>query len=240
MWDIRVKDETLSTNDDAMALARSGAPSRTVCVARKQTGGHGRFDRVWFSPADKGLYCSVILRPSILPEHFGLLSFCAATAMAETVRAGIKWPNDIIMNGHKVCGILSSWGYDRNGGSFAVIGSGLNIWAGSCPPGLEEKAACLEDFGMAEPWDTILSRYLPLLESTVLELESHGFTGIRRRLEELCVMIGKPVLVSGGQQAEGIAEGIGPQGELLIRLSSGSLVSVTCGDVSVRGVNGYV
>ena len=84
------------------------------------------------------------------------------------------------------------------------------------------------------------SRYLPLLDSTVQELESHGFTGIRCRLEERCVMIGKPVLVSGGQQAEGIAEGIGEHGELLVRQPSGSLVSVTCGDVSVRGVNGYV
>ena len=240
MWDIRVKDETLSTNDDAAALARSGAPSRTVCVARRQAGGHGRFDRIWFSPADKGLYCSVILRPSVPAESFGLLSFCAALAMADTVRAGIKWPNDIIMNGRKICGILSSWGYDRHGNSFAVIGSGLNIFSGSCPPGLEEKAACLEDFGMAEPQDVILSRYLPLLDSTVQELESHGFSGIRCRLEERCVMIGKPVLVSGGQQAEGIAEGIGEQGELLIRQPSGGLVSVTCGDVSVRGVNGYV
>ena len=93
---------------------------------------------------------------------------------------------------------------------------------------------------MEEPWDTILARYLPLLESNVQELESRGFAGIRRRLEDRCVMIGKPVLVSGGQQAEGIAEGIGPAGELLVRLPSGGLVSVTCGDVSVRGVNGYV
>ena len=93
---------------------------------------------------------------------------------------------------------------------------------------------------MAEPQDVILSRYLPLLDSTVQELESHGFTGIRCRLEERCVMIGKPVLVSGGQQAEGIAEGIGEHGELLVRQLSGGLVSVTCGDVSVRGVNGYV
>ena len=240
MWDIRVKDETLSTNDDAVALARSGAPSRTVCVARKQTGGHGRFDRVWFSPADKGLYCSVILRPTAPTEQFGLLSFCAALAMADTVHAGIKWPNDIIMNGRKICGILSSWGYDRNGSPFAVIGSGLNILSGSCPPGLENQAACLEDFGMAEPWDTILARYLPLLESNVRELEDRGFAGIRCRFEERCVIIGKPVLVSGGQQAEGTAEGIGTEGELLVRLPSGGLVSVTCGDVSVRGVNGYV
>lgn len=240
MWDIRVTDETVSTNDDAMAIARSGGPSRTVCVARRQTGGHGRFDRVWFSPAGKGLYCSVILRPSLPAEHFGLLSFCAATAMAETVRAEIKWPNDIIMNGRKICGILSSWGYDRNSEAFAVIGSGLNILAGSYPPELAEKAACLEDFGMDEPWDAILSRYLPLLESSVQELETRGFAEVRRRLEERCVILGKPVLVSGGQQAEGLAEGIGPQGELLVRLSSGSLVSVTCGDVSVRGVNGYV
>ena len=120
------------------------------------------------------------------------------------------------------------------------IGSGLNILSGSCPPDLAGKAACLEDFGLAEPWDSVLSRYLPLLESAVLELESRGFSGIRRRLEEHCVMIGKPVIVSGGQQAEGIAEGIGTLGELLVRLPSGQLVSVTCGDVSVRGVNGYV
>ena len=106
-WDIRRVRETGSTNEDAFALGRAGAPAGIVCVAESQTRGRGRMDRSWFSPPGAGLYCSVLLRPSLTLPDAGLLSFCAALAMTGAVRsaglpASVKWPNDIVFQGRKL------------------------------------------------------------------------------------------------------------------------------------------
>ena len=244
-WEIRRVRETGSTNEDAYALGRAGAPSGTVCVADSQTRGRGRMSRSWFSPPGAGLYCSVLVRPVLSLRDAGLLSFCAALAMTEAVRASglqvsVKWPNDIVFEGRKLCGILSAC--EGNAGSvlFAVIGSGLNLFPGSYPDELRDRAACLADFGIVADRELLLRRYLDALSETVDILEKEGFSPLRRRLESVCALMARPVKVSGGQQAEGVAEGIGDHGELLLRLQDGSVLQVTCGDVSVRGVNGYV
>ena len=244
-WDIRWTGETGSTNEDAFALGRSGAPAGIVCAAESQRRGRGRMDRSWFSPPGVGLYCSVLLRPALSLEEAGLLSFCAALAMTEAVRASglqasVKWPNDIVYEGRKLCGILSACSGDAGRLRFAVIGAGLNLRAGSYPEELRSRAACLEDFGVAADRGLLLSRYLEALSAAAETLEKDGFRPLRRRLEEMCVLISRPVRVTGGQQAEGIAEGIGDRGELLLRLADGTVLPVVCGDVSVRGVNGYV
>ena len=244
-WEIRRVRETGSTNEDAFALGKSGAPAGIVCVAESQCRGRGRLDRFWFSPPGVGLYCSVLLRPSLSLEDAGLLSFCSALAMTGTLRdaglqAGVKWPNDIVFDGRKLCGILSLCDGDAYGLRFAVIGSGLNLRAGSYPEELRGRAACLEDFGVSADPDLLLQSYLSSLSAQVETLEKSGFAPLRDALEDVCVSLSRPVRVSGGQQAEGIAEGIGDHGELLLRLPDGSVLPVTCGDVSVRGVNGYV
>ena len=244
-WLIRHAKETGSTNEDAFLLGKNGAPAGTVCVADRQLRGRGRMDRSWFSPSGAGLYCSVLLRPDLSMENAGLLSFCAALAMTETLResglqVSVKWPNDIVYDGKKLCGILSACESDGSRIRFAVIGSGLNLLPGSYPDELRHRAACLADFGVQADREALLLRYLEALDSAVSSLVSDGFSSLRRRLEEVCILISRPVRVSGGQQAEGVAEGIGDHGELLLRLEDGSLFSVTCGDVSVRGVNGYV
>ena len=244
-WDIRRVRETGSTNEDAFALGRAGAAAGIVVVAGSQTRGRGRMDRSWFSPPGTGLYCSVLLRPVISLQDAGLLSLCAALAMTDAVRASglqasVKWPNDIVFDGRKLCGILSACDGDAGGLRFAVVGSGLNLLPGSYPEELLGRAACLADFGVRADPDEILFRYLDSLSGAVDILGKKGFSPLRRRLESVCAVISRPVMVSGGQQAEGIAEGIGDHGELLLRTADGSLLPVTCGDVSVRGVNGYV
>ena len=244
-WDIRRVRETGSTNEDAFALGRAGAAAGVVVVAGSQTRGRGRMARSWFSPPGAGLYCSVLLRPALSLPDAGLLSLCAALAMTDAVRASglqasVKWPNDIVFDGRKLCGILSACDGDAGGLRFAVVGSGLNLLPGSYPEELRARAACLADFGVRADQDEILFRYLGSLSGAVDLLEKEGFSPLRRRLESVCAMISRPVRVSGGQQAEGIAEGIGDHGELLLRTADGSLLPVTCGDVSVRGMDGYV
>ncbi len=244
-WDIRRVQETGSTNEDAFALGRAGAPAGVVCLAESQTRGRGRLARSWFSPPGVGLYCSVLLRPSLSFRDAGLLSFCSALAMTDAVRASglqvfVKWPNDIVCEGRKICGILSACDGGADGLRFAVIGSGLNLLQGSYPEDLRDRAACLADFGIRTDRDVLLHRYLDELAGAVTLLEKEGFSPLRQRLEKVCILLSKPVTVSGGQEAEGIAEGIGDHGELLLRTADGNLLSVTCGDVSVRGMNGYV
>ena len=244
-WDIRRVRETGSTNEDAFILGKTGAPAGIVCVADCQSRGRGRMNRSWFSPPGVGLYCSVLLRPAVTLRNAGLLSFCAALAMTDAVRSfglqvSVKWPNDIVFDGRKVCGILSVCEGDADSLSFAVIGSGLNLLTGSYPEELRSRAACLADFGIFVDRNDLLHRYLEALSEAVNTLENEGFDMLRRRLEALCALISRPVVVSGGQQAEGVAEGIGMHGELLLRTADGSLLPVTCGDVSVRGVNSYV
>ena len=244
-WDIRWAESTGSTNEDAFALGKSGAPAGVVCAAGSQSRGHGRMDRAWYSPPGVGLYCSVLLRPSLSMEDAGLLSFCAALAMTDALWASglhalVKWPNDIVFSGRKLCGILSSCEGSSGRLHFAVIGSGLNLRAGSYPEELRHRAACLEEFGVSADRDLLLRRYLEALAASVDTLEKDGFLPLRRRLEERSVFLSRPVLVTGGQQAAGIAEGIGEHGELLLRMPDGSVLPVTCGDVSVRGMNGYV
>ena len=244
-WDIRRVRETGSTNEDAFALGRSGAPAGVVCVADSQRGGRGRMNRSWFSPSGAGLYCSALLRPSLPLERAGMLSFCAALAMSDAVRSAglgvqIKWPNDIVFDGKKVCGILSACSGENGRISFAVVGAGLNLRAGSWPEELRDRAAALEDFGVRANRDALLDSYLDGLDTWVSRLEREGFPPLRSAIEERLALLSRPVRVSGGQQAEGVAEGIGGEGELLVRLADGTLLPVTCGDVSVRGVNGYV
>ncbi len=244
-WDIRWVPETGSTNEDAFALGKSGAPAGIVCAAETQRAGRGRMDRSWFSPPRRGLYCSVLLRPDLPLSRAGFLSFCAALAMTDALgEAGlpamIKWPNDIVFGGKKLCGILSACDGDASGLRFAVVGSGLNLRSGSYPEELRDRAGCLEDFGIFVDRNSLLNAYLDHLESWVLILQRDGFPPLREKLLERLALLSRLVVVSGGQQAEGIVLGIGAEGELLIRTSDGAVVSVTCGDVSVRGMNGYV
>lgn len=244
-WRIEQVERTGSTNEDLMEAGRRGEAAGLVRSANLQTNGHGRLGRQWISPAGRGLYCSVLLRPALSPEDAGLLSFCAANAMAEAVSsfglpAGIKWPNDIVYEGKKICGILSVC--DVAGGklSFAVVGSGLNLLKGSYPEELADRAACLEEFGIMPSREEILRRYLAALGREVLDLESQGFEDVRQRYEKRCVLQGRAVRVSGARAAEGIVRGIGSRGELLLETAEGTALEVITGDVSVRGVMGYV
>ncbi len=244
-WRILRLAETGSTNQDAAEAGRRGEAEGLVIVADRQTGGKGRLGRSWFSPpGGVGLYCTVLLRPELPPDTAGLLSFCAANAMAGAVReagfdAGIKWPNDILVEGRKICGILSSCSAGEGGLEYAVIGSGLNLRAGAYPEELRDRAACLEEFGKPPEREDILRTYLGRLETEVRELEQNGFGNVRKRYEELCILQGRRVRVSGSTETEGTVTGIGPAGELLLETAEGK-TAILAGDVSVRGVNGYV
>ena len=216
-WNIHYVRTTGSTNDDAFRAGTAGAPAGLVITAEEQTAGRGRLNRSWHSPRGAGLYVSALVRPGIPAERAGLLSFCSANAMRSAAEecglkgAVVKWPNDLIAGGKKICGILSACRILEERLDFAVIGTGLNLKCGSYPEELSDRAGCLEEMGILPDRETLLHRYLEQLEFQIRALEETPI----RVLEETrahCITLGREVLVSGETELRGTAREIGPAG----------------------------
>lgn len=241
----RYEHTLTSTNQVLRDMARQGAPHGSVCLCECQTAGRGRMDRQWHSPEGQGLWVSVLVRPAMAAEHAPLLTFCAALAMAQAVRkttgldTRIKWPNDLVLAGRKLCGILLELGFDAQG-MFIVIGTGLNVRRGAYPEELRDRAIALEECVPVPDRGEVLASYLESLEKAVSAVESAGFEGIAAEYRALSVTLGSPVQVIGAECFTGHAEDIGADGALLVRTADGTLRRVLAGDVSVRGVMGYV
>lgn len=229
-----------STNTRLKEAAKQGALHGTVCLAETQTAGKGRLGRSWFSPPGRGLWVSVLVKPAMPMERWPHLTLAAALAMAKAVekqaaKPAIKWPNDLVLEGKKICGILLEMGPD-----FVIVGTGLNLRPGSYPEELKDKAASLEELsGRPADRDTILADYLLYLEEAVEALEKEGLQGIREAYEKRSCTLGRQVVVSGGMDARGRAESLDENGALILRLENGETCRVLAGDVSVRGVMGY-
>ena len=242
----RCLDSTDSTNIQARRMALAGAPHGSLCLSETQSAGKGRLGRSWESPAGKGLWLSVIIRPRLKPEQAPLVTLCAAIAMARSVReaagleARIKWPNDLIYAGRKLCGILLEIGATVEEINYIIVGTGLNVYEGAYSPELKDRAAAIAEFTEPPERRRLLVSYLAALEDVLDRLETQGFRGIEEEYAALSCTIGSDVNVIGAQQFTGRAEAIDETGALLVRTGEGELCRVLAGDVSVRGVMGYV
>jgi BirA family transcriptional regulator, biotin operon repressor / biotin---[acetyl-CoA-carboxylase] ligase len=230
-----------STNTYASELARAGAAEGTSVLTDDQTAGRGRVGRTWRSLPHRQLLCSVLLRPSF-PPHF--LVMAAALAVAETIedttglRPDIKWPNDVLYQGRKLCGILIETGADFAGHQFAVLGIGLNVngsLAGDAD--LASGAATLAELvGHDLPREDVaaaLFRHLDRIYSTLQTGGEDARHAIRDAWRARLVTLGRTVRISQRQhQEEGVAEDVDADGALLLRRADGTLVAVTWGDVS--------
>ena len=241
-----VLEETTSTNTLLKEMARSGAPAGSLCLCETQTAGKGRLGRSWHSPAGQGLWLSVLLRPQFPPESAPLVTLCAALAMAQAVNeatgleAQIKWPNDLVLCGKKLCGILLEVGFGAAGIDYIVVGTGLNVGQAAYPADLAHQATSIQDHIAPPPRRELLARYLAALESAVARLEQEGFAGIAEDYRRRSCTLGSVVKVSGSVEFTGVAETIDETGALLVWDQTGQLRRVLAGDVSVRGVMGYV
>lgn len=237
--------EVDSTNTEAKRMAIAGAPHGSLCVSELQTAGKGRLGRVWSAPSGKGLWVSVLLRPNLKPEQAPLITLCVAMAMARAVEetagldARIKWPNDLVYAGRKLCGILLEISADPDSIEYVVAGAGVNVRTGAYPPDIAHKAAALEEFGPPPLRRTLLVHYLAALEEVLNRLEREGFQGIAEEYQARSCTLGQQVQVSGAVELTGVARAIDETGALLVE-ADGTLHRVLSGDVSVRGVMGYV
>ncbi|MGN1367415.1 MAG: biotin--[acetyl-CoA-carboxylase] ligase [Aristaeellaceae bacterium] len=234
-----------STNLVLRDMAKQGAPHGSLCLCECQTAGRGRMNRAWASPEGQGVWLSVLLRPALQAEDAPLITFACALAMAKAVRetAGvdvrIKWPNDLVLHGRKLCGILLEMGFDAQG-LYVVAGTGLNVRRGAYPAELADRAISIEECAPLPDRGALVAAYLKALEDAVSALEEQGLAGIAAAYRAQSVTLGSRVHVLGAVELTGTAEDIDASGALLVRTEDGTLHRVLAGDVSVRGVMGYV
>lgn len=242
----RVLQETASTNTLLKQMALEGAPAGSLCIAETQSAGKGRLGRSWHSPAGQGLWLSVLLRPRLQPADAPFVTLCAAMAMEQAVRevtgldVGIKWPNDLVLGGKKLCGILLEIGATVDAIDYIVVGTGLNVHPGAYPAELAHQATSIADHAPAPARSELLIHYLAALEDLITQLETSGFAPLAAAYATRSCTLGRQVQVIGAQTFLGVAESIDDTGALLVRDEAGVLRRVLAGDVSVRGVMGYV
>ena len=241
-WRLVCLDDCTSTNDEARQLALDGAAERTVVVARSQSGGRGRLGRVWAAPPGN-LYASTLLRPALPLSTAAQLSFVTALALADAVAAvgsaaavQLKWPNDLLLGGRKLAGILLESEADRDGGSsFVVLGTGVNLV--SHPDGTETPATDLSQHMVPAPSPgAMLHAYLTALDRWYRRWLADGFAPIRDAWLRQAIGLGQEVRVRTPHETfRGRLETLDGEGALVVGLPSGDRRTVTAGEVMLGG-----
>jgi BirA family biotin operon repressor/biotin-[acetyl-CoA-carboxylase] ligase len=237
-------EETVdSTNRLAMELARGGAPEGTVVLADCQTAGRGRLQRSWQSPPGCNLYLSVILRPAIPPHDASQITLLAGVAVAEAIsavcseRVGIKWPNDLLIGGRKVCGILTEARTARGVIDSVIVGVGLNVnveRANFDPAHRETATSLREETGREHSREDLLFLLCERLEKWYETFLLEGFAPVRKAWLVRVEMAGKRLRVLFCDEVqEGVFAGIDRDGALLIADEQGTVRRITAGDATV-------
>jgi len=233
-------EEVGSTNDLAKELAARGAPEGALVVAEAQTGGRGRLGRSWDSPPGAGLYVSLILRPPLPPTEMPQITLTTAVAAARALRRvtgatpGIKWPNDLLLAGKKVGGILTEMETESDQIRHLVVGLGLNVNNPAFPAGLEPIAtSLLLATGREHSRLNILQAWLEEFEELYERFLAREFAAILEEWRSLTVTLRQRLTVRQGPVTiRGLALEVAPDGALLVQTESGEVVRVTSGEIT--------
>jgi BirA family biotin operon repressor/biotin-[acetyl-CoA-carboxylase] ligase len=239
--DIRVFEVTNSTNDIVDRMARDGVKEGVVVIAESQTKGRGRLGRTWVSPPHKGLWLSVLLRPPLPPQSATQLTVASATALTRAIRKTtelsptIKWPNDILLRGRKVAGILTELSADLDQIKHLVVGVGINanLDTVDLPPELRKSATSLKiEAGQAISRAELATAFLAELERDYALLRQGRFEQVAEEWVQQCCTIGQQVRIQyGGRSLRGRAERLDADGALLLRAQHVQLERILGGDV---------
>jgi BirA family biotin operon repressor/biotin-[acetyl-CoA-carboxylase] ligase len=237
------RTETGSTNIDAYRLAEEGAAEGTVVLADCQTSGKGRLGRRWESPSGVNLYCSVVLRPQLLPHEAPQLTFLSAVAVARAIKLktglqpAIKWPNDLLIKGRKVAGLLNEMNAETDRVGFVILGIGvnLNMRSDQFPPDLRYPAtSLLIESGSPVARQEFALCLLQEIDREYARFQECGFGPVREDWACYCNAFGREVQVDAGARCQrGAFAGIDDDGALLIQLPDGRYERVMSGDVTV-------
>jgi len=241
--DIRVFQETTSTNDVMEKLARDKVAEGVVVFAESQTKGRGRLGRKWISPTRKGLWFSVLLRPEMRPQETTQLTVAAGVAIrrgieaATELKAKIKWPNDILIGGRKAAGILTELTAELDRVKHVILGIGVDVNQGATefPAELRKLATSLKiEAGIPFSRPELAVEILRELDRDYARVSAGKFESIAAEWEEHCETIGRSVTIQlGDRRIRGRAESLDDDGALLLRTEHGQLERITGGDVSI-------
>lgn len=237
-------DKLDSTNNYSKRIAAEGAADGTVVIAGSQGSGRGRLGKEWHSPYDNGIYMSIILKPELLPVNIQIITLAASVAVAEAIlkvtgiKTGIKWPNDILVSDKKLCGILTEMVSENGMTGFLVVGIGINVSEGRyvIPAELIDKATYIQ----ADRF-TLVKEVLFEMDLIYKKILAGSYNDIIDKCKEYSVTIGREVrIISEMEEFPCTAVDITYDGMLVVVCPDGTRRSIMSGEVSVRGMMGYV
>ena len=236
-----------STNLWIKRLAKEGAPEGTLALAEFQSAGRGRLGRSWEVPEGTSVMMSILLRPKFEPQYAPTLTLVMGMAVAKAVKSlgfdvSIKWPNDVVVSHKKICGILTEMGVRDGKIDYAVIGVGINVNIREFPEEMADKATSLylesgREFDRSQIPGLVMEAFEEYYEKFAATCD---LSGLKEEYESILANYNQPVRVLAKEPYEGVARGITDGGELLVEKTDGTIVAVSAGEVSVRGLYSYV
>ncbi len=260
--EIRKLDSVDSTNDEALRWAAEGAESGSLVISREQTAGHGRGERSWYSPPGNNIYMTLILRPEIPADKVSMITLLMGLAVSkgtdrmireksgeDILKTRIKWPNDVLLNGKKMCGILTGMRIDAEDRMMVYIGVGINVKGDAFPEALQNKAVSIQgamkalktehaDFSEDDK-DRLISIILTEFEELYgIFIKDNNLSFIKSEYNNRLINMNEMIKVLDPAGAyEGICGGITDRGELMVE-TDGYLRLVMSGEISVRASDG--
>ena len=239
--------ETDSTNLWIKRLAKEGASEGTLALAEFQSAGRGRLGRSWEVPEGTSVMMSILLRPKFEPQYAPTLTLVMGMAVAKAVKnlgfdVSIKWPNDVVVSHKKICGILTEMGVRDGKIDYAVIGVGINVNIREFPEEMADKATSLylesgKEFDRSQIPGLVMEAFEEYYEKFAATCD---LSGLKEEYESILANYNQPVRVLAKEPYEGVDRGITDGGELLVEKTDGTIVAVSAGEVSVRGLYSYV
>ena len=239
--------ETDSTNLWIKRLAKEGASEGTLALAEFQSAGRGRLGRSWEVPEGTSVMMSILLRPKFEPQYAPMLTLVMGMAVAKAVKklgfdVSIKWPSDVVVSHKKICGILTEMGVRDGKIDYAVIGVGINVNIREFPEEMADKATSLylesgKEFDRSQIPGLVMEAFEEYYEKFAATCD---LSGLKEEYESILANYNQPVRVLAKEPYEGVARGITDGGELLVEKTDGTIVAVSAGEVSVRGLYSYV
>lgn len=246
--EIKYYDEIDSTNERAKTFARAGEKEGTLIIADRQSGGKGRLGKSWDSPGKSGIWMSLILRPRITPDKASQLTLLAGLNMCEAIQrvtgleSKIKWPNDMVVGGKKVCGILTEMTTEMEGVNYIVLGIGVNVNTKSFPAELEHATSLSLEGNKNYTRRYIIKEFLELFERDYLRYkEEKSLVSFLERYKKNCITLHHEIkVINPEKEYRAFAKDINEDGSLMVEDEEGKEKIVFCGEVSVRGIYGYI
>jgi len=246
---VKVYDSIDSTNGEAKRLWQNGLKEPALILAREQTAGKGRRGRTWYSPKDEGVFMSMLLIPDIEPNHASMLTLIAGLAVSQAIKSitgldsMIKWPNDLVIDGKKVCGILTEMSAEMDYVHHVVVGIGINVNQVDIDDSIVDiatsiSANCGQVVSRPALVGAVVEAFEVLYGQFVID-QDLGF--MLEAYNNRCINVGRDLrVISRSGEIEGLGIGITEDGTLQIGLKDGTITTVNAGEVSVRGLYGYI